>query len=382
MLLLLSFYSGHCQRGQMYVSVLTSEPGQELYTLFGHTAIRIRNDSIRFDKVYNFGTFDFSSPFFYVNFIKGKLDYFLSVNNFNSFKHDAILEKRKIHEQLLDLTEAEKQRIYEQLEFTYHSPERFYRYDFFYDNCATRVRNVLFEEMETPIVFDTSSYCCKSFRQILKPYIQRNYWLNLGINLALGREADKTASFDDFMFLPDYIMYILKDSHVVLEESILLPVPVNDVKYHRISYVVPWVICTLFLFGSLWSKTRKPVFFLVTSVVGLLGLFLLFMGFFSDLRAFSENFNVYWTLPALVIPIIHTTYSGKIFQVTYVLFLVLLLILWGRIHAGLSVTFIPWILLLIAVMLADLEILGRNEKVVTLPEHSHRASSKIKSDNL
>lgn len=354
LLLLLCLCSGHCQRGQICVSVLTSEPGQELYTLFGHTAIRIRNDSMRFDRVYNFGTFDFSSPFFYVNFIKGKLDYFLSVEDFSRYKQYAIAEKRQVHEQVLDLTEAEKQRIFEQLEFTYHSPERYYRYDFFYDNCATRVRDVLFKEMETPPVFDTSKYCCRSFRQLLKPYIQRNYWLNLGINLALGREADRTAGLFGSMFLPDYIMYILKDSHVVLGDRILMSVPVTEVKNYRLSYASPWVICAILALASLWCRTRKPVFRLVTFAFGFLGLFLLFMGFFSESRAFLENFNVYWTLPALVIPIIHTTFSGKIFQVTYVLFLLLLLSLWGRIHTGLSVTFVPWILLLIAVMLADL----------------------------
>lgn len=346
----------------MVVSVLTSEPGQELYTLFGHTAIRIRNDSLRHDRVYNFGTFDFSSPFFYVNFIKGKLDYFLSVDEFNSFKRDAFKEKRKIHEQLLDLTEAGKQRIFEQLEYTYHSPERFYRYDFFYDNCATRVRDVLFEELEIPASFDTGSYCFKSFRQLIIPYVKRNYWLNLGINLALGSEADKTAGVYGSMFLPDYIRYILKDSHVVLEESVLIHVPATQVRSHRLSYLSPWVVCILLAVVSLWHRTRKPVFYLVMCVFGSLGLLLLFLGFFSHNPAFSGNFNVYWILPALVIPLIHTTFSGKIFQVTYVVFLMLLLSLWGRIHAGLSVTFIPWMLLLIAVMLADLGVFSKKVK--------------------
>jgi hypothetical protein len=105
------------------------------------------------------------------------------------------------------------------------------------------------------------------------------------------------------------------------------------------------------------------------------------MGFLSDIQVFSENFNVYWTLPALVLPIIHTTFSGKIFQVTYVLFLILQLILWGKMHAGLSVIFLPWILLLIAVMLADLEIFSRIEQPVALPEKSQWVSSRTKSDN-
>lgn len=362
--LAINLSAGYCISGNICISVLTSEPGQELYTLFGHTAIRIRNDSLQFDRVYNFGTFDFSSPFFYVNFIKGKLDYFLSVDDFNSFKHDAILEKRKIHEQLLDLTETEKQGIYEQLESTYHSPERFYRYDFFYDNCATRVRDVILKENDIKRLADTGAYCCKTFRELLLPYIRSNYWLNLGIHLALGRSADKTASVFESMFLPDYIMYILKDSPFVTEESVLISVPASEAENSWLSYVSPWAICILIVIASVWYKTRSSALCLISCVFGLLGLFLLFMSLFSDLRTFSGNINICWTLPALIMPLIHRTLQGRIFLVTYAFFLMILLILCAVTYTGLSATFIPWVLMLLAVILTDLGVFSGRVKHV------------------
>lgn len=353
-LLVVNLSAGYSFSGNVCISVLTSEPGQELYTLFGHTAIRIRNDSLRYDRVYNFGTFDFSSPFFFVNFLKGKLDYFLSVDDFSRYQQDVIAEKRKVHEQMLDLTAAEKQRIFEQLESIYHSPERFYRYDFFHDNCATRVRDAIFKENDVEKMADTGIYCCKTFRQLLLPYIRSNYWLNLGINLALGRDADKIAGVYESMFLPDYIMYILKDSHVALEEKVLIHIPAGESGSRRLSYVLPWMICFLLVIASLWHRTRRPALYLVTFVFGFLGLFLLFMGFFSDIQAFSGNLSISWTLPALAIPISRTTSFGKIYQGTYAFYLLVLLILCAGTHTGLSVTFIPWILVILVVILANL----------------------------
>ncbi len=201
------------------VSVLTYEPGNELYTIFGHTAIRISDQPANLDRIYNFGTFDFSSPFFYIRFIRGNLDYFLSVYDFNTLMHQSCIEKRKIHEQVLDMSAKEKDQLYYKLEQCYHSSDRFYQYDFFYDNCATRVRDAVFTSMATEIQYDTSAFCCQTFRQLLNPYLTGNYWVNIGVNLALGKRADKTATSFDFMFIPDYIMGILGRTTRVGEES-------------------------------------------------------------------------------------------------------------------------------------------------------------------
>ena len=145
------------------ISVLTVDPGKELYTIFGHTAIRVTDEKLKIDRVYNFGTFDAGSPFFYIEFLRGDLNYFLSISDYNTFFRNTVSEKRRIVEQVLQLTYPERLRIYTVLEKQYQSNARFYRYDFFYDNCATRVRDVIFNSSPSSFNYDTTQFCCKSF---------------------------------------------------------------------------------------------------------------------------------------------------------------------------------------------------------------------------
>ena len=129
--------------GKSRISILTLDPGKEMYTIFGHTAIRVRDETLGLDRVYNFGTFDASTPFFYLKFLQGDLNYFLSITDFDYFFRNTVDEKRSIVEQILNLTYPERQKIFNTLERQYHSNARFYKYDFFYDNCATRVRDIV-----------------------------------------------------------------------------------------------------------------------------------------------------------------------------------------------------------------------------------------------
>ena len=123
------------------VSLLTCSPGTELYSIFGHCAIRIHDPVNEIDKIYNYGTFDFDSPNFYMEFIKGKLFYFLSVSNFTFFKTTYIRMNRSIYEQVVDLSMDQRQSLYQYLENNHLPENRYYLYDFFFDNCATRIRD-------------------------------------------------------------------------------------------------------------------------------------------------------------------------------------------------------------------------------------------------
>ena len=204
------------------VSILTIDPGEELYTIFGHNALRIQDSEAGIDNVYNFGTFDFQTPFFYIKFLKGNLDYFLSIDNYESFLTFSSSERRRVHEQTLDLDYPDRQRIYARLNQVYRSRERFYRYDFFYDNCATRIRDAILSPAHIQLNYDTTAFCCKTFRQLLEPFISNRYLVNLGVNLALGREADKTAGSLDFMFLPIYVLQIFEAGSMVDRTEILV----------------------------------------------------------------------------------------------------------------------------------------------------------------
>ncbi len=343
--------SGFSLSHRSKISVLTSEPGNEYATIFGHSSIRVIDDSLGIDDVFNFGSFDFNEPFFYLKFVKGNLKYFLSVVDYNTFMRYAYTAKQKIHEQVLNMSLIERNNVFDKLMRCYNSSDRYYRYDFFYDNCATRVRDVILGSTEKAVRLDSSQYKNKSFRQLLKPYITDNYWINFGINFILGRECDKIATTSDYMFLPFYIMDILQKAPLVKEHKIIAygSLSKNDSNW---SYLFPWLITAMILLLSLWNKSRKIVFYTVITTVGLSGLILLTIGIITVNPAFSHNLNICWTLPSLVLLLVRNKRIGRIISITYIILLFIVLLLWNYLPQDFSVTFIPWMLSIIIVLLS------------------------------
>jgi hypothetical protein len=336
------------------VSVLTLKPAGELYTLFGHSAIRITDDSIHLDRVYNFGTFNFNTPGFYFRFFRGDLNYSLSADEFETFYSQSVSEHRKVYEQTLNLTNEQKDTLYRLLESCHHSPCRLYRYDFFRVNCATKIRDILMKTDGGIFNPDTARYPCRSYRQLIRPYISDHYWIELGINLILGKEADKKAEAVDYMFLPDYIMSMLHESGKVEHEQVILDASVHKARLLYITRLSPWFLLVLLMFGIKYSRTRKATIGIAAACAGLTGLLLLIISLLSESPAIIHNFNICWTFPALfILPI----YRGKIrnlVETLYLIVLILMLLCWNHLPQELSATFIPWMIMLIVVQIADL----------------------------
>ena len=135
------------------ISILTCSPGEELYSTFGHSAIRVTDSVSHNDIVYNYGTFNFDEPGFYTKFIRGKLSFYLSTDDFDSFISDYREEKRDITEQVLNLTCAEKYNVVMLLQTNMMALNRTYKYDFTFDNCTTRLRDLLEKIPDTSIHF-------------------------------------------------------------------------------------------------------------------------------------------------------------------------------------------------------------------------------------
>lgn len=185
------------------VSLLTVAPGAETYALFGHSALRVTDPRRGLDQVYNFGTFDFDTPHFYWRFLRGDLRYFLSVTPFAAFKAAYQREQRPLTEQVLALRPSEAQRLYDRLESTLHSPAKYYRYQFFADNCTTRLAELVRAGVEEPLAMDSAyAPASRTYRQLLAPYLAPAPWVNLGMNLGLGWPADRPATFRQRLFLP------------------------------------------------------------------------------------------------------------------------------------------------------------------------------------
>jgi hypothetical protein len=290
---------------RLRISLLTCAPGDELYSIFGHTALRIIDSTKQTDIVFNYGTFDFNDPDFYPKFVRGKLDYALSASYFADFMYEYQVTKRDVTEQELRLNAAQKKNIQDFLFHNLSGNNRYYKYDFLRDNCTTRARDVLETQggmqVQRPIVPEGTT-----FRDLLHEYIDRADmpWIKLGIDLLMGSPADKPLSIQESMFLPDYLMkgvdsagQLSKQKQVILVSG----TPVNKSG-------VPWPLIVLSVVSALllllsfnrsksWQSAKSTVDFLLLFLTGLIGCFLLFTWFGTDHASFKNNFNLLWALP-------------------------------------------------------------------------------------
>lgn len=155
------------------ISLITVDPGAETYSMFGHSALRVFDPANRLDRCYNYGTFDFDQPNFLLKFCRGKLLYFLDIESYRGFEYGNLSDRRAMHEQWLNLQPARKQRLFELLTVNARAENRSYKYDFFYDNCATRIRDIVQESYLYEFAYDSSQLSLgTTMRQLLRPYLQ------------------------------------------------------------------------------------------------------------------------------------------------------------------------------------------------------------------
>ncbi len=182
------------------VSLITCGSGTELYTLFGHTALRIKDDSLGFDRVYNYGTFNFREKGFYWKFLRGKLLYYLSVSHFNDFMEVYYAEDRKVSEQILRLNPEEATRIFLFVENNLKPENRAYLYDFIRDNCTTRIRDLFESPLQQGMKPDADSD--STARYYLRKALQPFPYTRFGIDLLLGARTDQPVATYQTLFLP------------------------------------------------------------------------------------------------------------------------------------------------------------------------------------
>jgi hypothetical protein len=344
------------------ISLLTCSPGEELYSTFGHTAIRVTDQSVGLDEVYNYGTFEFA-PDFYYKFVKGKLLYALSVEDFREFYFQYQAESRSIIEQELSMNCQQKQQLYAALRTNALPQNRFYRYDFLFDNCTTRARDIIERNsgglVQYPILFSKSQ---PTFRDLIYVYLNRAHqdWSKFGIDLLLGAKLDRKATNRETMFLPDNLLKAFDGARVsgtpmVKEKKAILTMP--DVASE--SYLItPFVLFALLLviIGALsftkkgWAKSIVSVFdFLLFFILGLVGVLLLFMWFGTDHALCANNYNLVWALPTHLVAAFFVHKKRRWVQ-TYFRFTcgltVLLLLLWAFLPQHLNTALLPLVFLI------------------------------------
>lgn len=353
---------------QSRISILTCSPGEELYSLFGHSAIRVSDSVLGIDYVFNYGTFDFNTPNFYLKFMRGELDYMLSVSHYDNFIYEYNLDGRGITEQVLRLRYEERNKLFEALSENYRPANRAYKYHFFYDNCATRVRDIVVNNIGLTVEFpERETYSAMSFRDAIAVYLKNRPWTRLGLDLLLGQPTDEKLNATTVQFLPDFLMYQFADArisedgrHLVSSTSTLLDRRTVESKPGTFTPAIVLSLLAIMIIAHTWlskkqGKSTRPINVVLLSICSMIGLLIIFLWFFTSHSVTGPNWNILWAHPLyllLFIPTVSKNSTGKYLRLIFASLILIFALVSPFLSQQIPVVLIPiWILLIVKLML-------------------------------
>ena len=299
---------------RMRVSLLTILPGSEIYSLWGHSALRITDPQFGLDMTWNYGTFDFEAGNFVLKFLHGNLDYTLSMQRFEAVLRAYRAQGRPIIEQTLDLTPAQQRRLLDLLAINMRPENRRYRYHFLFDNCSTRIRDVLEAALgEETLHAAELPDDAQTFRALIEPYQRAVPFLDAGVDVLLGIPVDRPADGREIMFLPDYLMQAFDQARIGEGEDTRPLVARTDTLlwiegYDAGSTRFPWevVVAWLLFAGGLLLTLRRPGVLRALDVplflaIGVTGLLIAYLWFVSHHDVTNANRHLFWAWPTHVL---------------------------------------------------------------------------------
>ena len=330
-----NIYANELENKNRYkISILSIGEGPSLVDAFGHTAIRVKDSELKNDVVFNFGVYDFNSPNFYSNFVKGRPEYKLGIQNYNNLTQNYIRQKRYIVEHQLNLDQNSIKIIIDLLVEKLNDP--YYIYDYFRDNCTTRAADIVIDKTNNKFKDNKlESESILSYRDLIHGKINENSWAALGIDLCLGAIIDKKINTRETFFLPENLMNYLDlyegdiikrniiyspESEISYRENLPSPLLINLI----LSLII--VVITIFNFKSnKWNKSLDTLIFLISGSIGIL---IIYLWFFSNHFAGAQNFNFLWAFP-FNFALIFAIYKNKIpnWSIGYIKLLIILIIL-------------------------------------------------------
>lgn len=304
------------------VSVLTCGLGNESYSFFGHTAIRIADPANNIDVVYNYGTFDFRTPNFVAKFAKGDLQYFATAHSFGDFINDYTYEKRSVFEQELLISPELKQKLFDKLNATIFSDDRYYTYKFIDKNCTSMVVDVINSTLNENVIVKKEDTDI-TYRSILFPYFNGHFYEQLGTSIIFGTKVDQLGTK---IFLP----FELKNS---LEKTTFQNHPLANksktlLLFNKETPTSWWnnVYTYLFILAFIVLAHNKIVDKIYLLILSLMGIFFVVVGFYSFHHELAMNYNVLLFSPLLLILILLSILKNKRwtyrFAVLHILFLI------------------------------------------------------------
>lgn len=293
------------------ISLLTCGPGEEIYSLFGHTAIRYEKPKQGIDVVFNYGMFSFNTPNFVFRFTLGETDYLLGIEEYEHFAAGYAYDGRDVWQQTLNFTPEEKEKLIRLLEDNYRPENRVYRYNFFYDNCATRPRDQIEHAVNGVLQYAdnmTDPDTGKSFRDIIHQYTQGHAWERFGIDLCIGSDADRPISRRQMMFAPFYVKGFFEKAMIKDKANNERPLVLTEEKVVDTGVIaenekgITPLQCALLLFIAVSAATiygirrRKSLWgidLVLFFAAGISGCILAFLAIFSQHPAVSCNYLLF-----------------------------------------------------------------------------------------
>lgn len=315
------------------ISILTVYPrSNAIYAIFGHTAIRIYDLQNQLDAVYNYGTFNSSRPHFIYHFVKGETDYSLTIDEFPEFKYRYMMWNATIKEQILDLSSEAKQNIFDFMNKNALPQNCEYRYDYFFDNCVTRPRDII-EQLAGGKIIYPDVPGSQTFRHLVHGCTEKFPWISFGIDLVLGTGADSIIGLRQEMFLPVKMMDVLNQSTIKIgnETHPLISAEYTVAEQDKnTEYGIPVFtpVCAailtflIFLYFTLYGYKKKKSFpfldFLLFFAAGIAGCIVAFISFISSHPCTFPNLNIVWLHPLhLAAAIFFLINSGQKFKYWY-----------------------------------------------------------------
>jgi hypothetical protein len=306
-------------------SLITCSEGTDVYSLFGHTAIRVKNDSTHQDYVFNYGLFDFNSDHFIWKFVKGETYYMLGIQSMESFLFSYQLEERSVWEQKLNLSPDQKKKLIDILIRDYKPENRTYLYNFLYNNCATKVRDDLEKALNIKNYKDTSEAI--TFREILQPYLKDARWTRFGINLALGQPLEDTISQREKLFLPIELMNAYKEKGYDAKVMYKAKPRISKIAILTPDQVLFFLLVILLVRFFTTKRIRRWPLIAALFLTGTGGLILSFISFFSIHPAVYPNFNLLILQPLNILGALYLVFfrKTKTFITVYFMYYILVL---------------------------------------------------------
>lgn len=290
------------------IYLLTCTPGTEVWSKYGHTGIRVCDPARKMDIVFNYGIFSLMEKGFYLKFIQGKTYYQLGIESYSYFVKFYSKIGRKTYLQELNLTQTQKQSVFDALLINYQPENRYYLYNFVFDNCATRPYHLLKQALQDTIISTYQGYLNQPFRSTITHYTGPYSWVDLGINLVFGPKADQPMNNEQRLFLPEELMFYLSQAHLtdgtplVIRENIA-PFQVAPVPWYKDSRLGLACFALFMIIISWWDRKRHKLSWWIDAILGVVYLILLTIVIFLTFFSVHPLVGFSWRL--IMLPLIH-----------------------------------------------------------------------------